>query len=223
MRILLLEDHPSLAEAIAAHLRLKGYSVDTAENLHAARLALSAGIFDAALFDLSLPDGDGIDLVNALRQGGNRLPILIMTARDQISDRIRGLEAGADDYLVKPFDLNEMVARLQAVLRRYAGNPAPTVQLGRLEVDRSGHRVFVGGGDAHLTAKEWAVFDKLSNKPGAILSKRQLEEALYSFDDLVESNTLEVYISRLRKKLGKQAIETVRGLGYRLVVEGGAE
>jgi two-component system OmpR family response regulator len=217
MRILLLEDQPSLSEAIAAHLQLKGYSVDTAASIRDARLALDAGVFDAALFDLSLPDGDGVDLIGKLRRSGSLLPILIMTARDRISDRIRGLEAGADDYLVKPFDLNEMIARLQAVARRYAGNPAPTVRLGQLEIDRSGHRVFVAGADAGLTAKEWAVFEKLSGKPGAILSKRQLEEALYSFDDQIESNTVEVYVSRLRKKLGKDTIETARGLGYRFI------
>jgi two-component system OmpR family response regulator len=138
-----------------------------------------------------------------------------MTARDQISDRIKGLELGADDYLVKPFDLNEMLARLNAVLRRYAGNPNPTIKLGRFEIDRSGHRVLVDGKDVALTAKEWGVLEKLTVKPGAIVSKEQLEETLYSFDDEIGSNTLEVYISRVRKKLGKDALETIRGLGYR--------
>jgi two-component system OmpR family response regulator len=140
-----------------------------------------------------------------------------MTARDQISDRIKGLDAGADDYVVKPFDLNELLARLQAVLRRYAGNPNPMIRLGRFEIDRTGHRVLHDGKDAQLTAKEWALLEKLVVRPGVIVHKEQLDEALYSFDDEVGSNTLEVYVSRLRKKLGKEAIETKRGLGYRFI------
>lgn len=215
MRLLLLEDQPSLAEAIASHLRSNGFSVDLAADIQTAEAALRAGNFDAAFFDLSLPDGDGIALLVRLRRQDSRLPIIIMTARDQISDRIRGLEAGADDYLVKPFDLNEMVARLHAVLRRYGGNPNPLLKLGIFEIDRIGHRILVDGKDSQLTAKEWALVDKLVAKPKAIVRKEQLEEALYGFDDEVSSNTLEVYVSRIRKKLGKEAIETVRGLGYR--------
>jgi two-component system OmpR family response regulator len=219
MRILLLEDQPSLAEAICTHLKSHGFAVDAAAGIRAAEAALAAGRFDVALFDLSLPDGDGLLLLRKIRAQGSLMPILIMTARDQISERIKGLEIGADDYLVKPFDLNEMLARLNAVLRRYAGNPNPTLSLGRFEIERSGHRVMIDGKDAALTAKEWAVLEKLTVKPGAIVSKEQLEEALYSFDDEVGSNTLEVYISRIRKKLGREAIETVRGLGYRFAGE----
>jgi len=220
MRILLLEDQPGLSEAIASHLTSKGFNVDVACNIKQADAALQVGNFDAAFFDLSLPDGDGIALLTRLRQRANKLPVIIMTARDQISDRIRGLEAGADDYVVKPFDLNELVARLQAVLRRYGGNPNPVLRIGRFEIDRTGYRVLIEGTDAQLTAKEWAVFEKLMTKPGGLVSKEQLEGALYSFNDEVGSNTLEVYVSRLRKKLGKEAIETVRGLGYRLVAGG---
>lgn len=217
MRILLLEDQPVLSEAIASHLTSKGFSVDVAGSIRQADAALSVGQFDAAFFDLSLPDGDGVALLTRLRQQDNKLPVIIMTARDRISDRIRGLEAGADDYVVKPFDLNEMVARLQAVLRRYSGNPNPVLRIGRFEIDQTGYRLLIDGKDIQLTAKEWAVLAKLVAKVGALVSKEQLEEALYNFNDEVGSNTLEVYVSRLRKKLGKETIETVRGMGYRWV------
>lgn len=217
MRILLLEDQAMLADAIATHLRARSFCVDTVANLRQAETALKVADFDAALFDLSLPDGDGMVLLAAIRKAGSRLPVIIMTARDQISDRIRGLETGADDYIVKPFDLDELVARLHAVLRRYGGDPNPLLKIGQFEIDRTGHRVLLDGEDARLTAKEWALFEKLVARPNALVGKEQLEEALYNFDDEVVSNTLEVYISRIRKKLGKETIETVRGLGYRFV------
>ena len=217
MRILLVEDQPSLAEAIAAHLTSKGFSVDIAHGFRQAEASLALVSFEAVCLDLSLPDGEGISLLVKLRQAGNKLPVLIMTARDQISDRIRGLNAGADDYLIKPFDLNELVARLQAVMRRYGGDPNPMLRFGRITVDRSGHRALLDHVDVQVTAKEWAVLSKLLSQPGSIVSKTQLEEALYGFDDEIGSNTLEVYISRLRKKLGRNSIETVRGLGYRFI------
>lgn len=221
MRVLLLEDQPSLSEAIGAHLRAKGFSVDAVANIRTAELALKVGRFDVACFDLSLPDGDSLTLLRTIRSSGARLPVIIITARDQISERIKGLEAGADDYVVKPFDLNELVARLHAILRRYAGNPNPILRLGGFEFDRVGHRVLRNGENCNLTAKEWAIVDKLIVQSGAIVSKAQLEEALYGFDDEVASNTLEVYISRIRKKLSKDSIETVRGLGYRFAGEPG--
>lgn len=219
MRILLLEDQALLAEAMSIHLRSKGFTVDAVADIGKAETALSVGAFDVALFDLSLPDGDGLTLLSALRKKGNRLPVIVMTARDQITDRIKGLEMGADDYIVKPFDLNEMVARIQAVLRRYSGNPSPLIKVGKFEIDRTGHRILVDGKNAELTAKEWALLDKLIAKPNAIVNKESLDEALYGFDDEVASNTLEVYISRIRKKIGKDTIRTVRGLGYSFVLE----
>lgn len=219
MRVLLLEDQPSLSEAIAAHLMKNGFTVDVAASIRQAEAALAVNAFDVGFFDLSLPDGDGVVLLGQLRKRDNRMPIIIMTARDQISDRIRGLDAGADDYLVKPFDLNELVARLRAVLRRYGGNPNPVVKLGRVSIDRIGQRALIDGLDAQLTSKEWIVLEKLVAHPGLIVSKKQLEQTVYSFGDEIGSNTLEVYISRLRKKLGKDSIETVRGLGYRFVVD----
>ncbi|WP_306602920.1 response regulator transcription factor [Azonexus sp.] len=219
MRLLLLEDQPVLAEAISSHLKSQGFTIDTISSLREAELALQIGEFSAALFDLSLPDGDGLTLLRSVRKRGSRLPIIIMTARDQISDRIKGLESGADDYLVKPFDLNELVARLHAVLRRYEGNPSPVLKIGKFEIDQNQHRILSNGEDLQLTAKEWALIIKLIAKPNAVVRKEQLEEALYNFDDEIVSNTLEVYVSRLRKKLGKNSIETIRGLGYRFVGE----
>ena len=173
------------------------------------------GSFDLALFDLSLPDGNSLALLQKLRRQGKTIPVIIITARDQISDRITGLEAGADDYLVKPFDLDEMIARIHTIMRRYEGNPNPVIKFGNIQIDQSGHRVFVSNVEVELTAKEWAVVQKLSSQPGHIFSKEQMEATLYNFDSEVGSNTLEVYVSRIRKKLGKDHIETVRGLGYR--------
>lgn len=218
MRLLVLEDQPTLADAIASHLRANGFVVDAVFDIRSAEAALAVGDFRAALIDLGLPDGDGLDLLGRMRRQGSLLPVIIMTARDQIRDRIKGLEMGADDYLVKPFDLDEMVARIQAVVRRYEGSSQPLQALGRLQIDRTRRRVLADGEEVQLTAKEWALLEKLATQPGAICSKEQLEQAIYSFDDDTGSNTLEVFVSRIRKKLGKDCIETVRGLGYRLHV-----
>jgi two-component system OmpR family response regulator len=214
MRLLVLEDNRALSEAICTHLTAHDYAVDPAFTIEEAKLALKVAAYDAALFDLNLPDGDGIDLLRQLREKGSLIPVIIMTARDQISDRIRGLESGADDYLTKPFDLNEMIARLHSVLRRYEGQPSPSVSLGRFKVDKQNHRVLISGIDAELTAKEWAVFEKLIARPNSVISRGQLEESLYSFNDEVGSNTIEVYISRIRRKLGKETVSTIRGIGY---------
>ena len=215
MRILLLEDNADLADAITSRLKSKDFVVDIASNIQAAESALAVGSFDLALFDLSLPDGNSLALLQKLRRQGKTIPVIIITARDQISDRITGLEAGADDYLVKPFDLDEMIARIHTIMRRYEGNPNPVIKFGNIQIDQSGHRVFVSNVEVELTAKEWAVVQKLSSQPGHIFSKEQMEATLYNFDSEVGSNTLEVYVSRIRKKLGKDHIETVRGLGYR--------
>jgi len=215
VRILLLEDNADLADAITSRLKSKDFVVDIASNIQAAESALAVGSFDLALFDLSLPDGNSLALLQKLRRQGKTIPVIIITARDQISDRITGLEAGADDYLVKPFDLDEMIARIHTIMRRYEGNPNPVIKFGNIQIDQSGHRVFVSNVEVELTAKEWAVVQKLSSQPGHIFSKEQMEATLYNFDSEVGSNTLEVYVSRIRKKLGKDHIETVRGLGYR--------
>lgn len=215
MRILLLEDEATLADAMATRLRADGFAVDIVTSLAGADAALALASFDAAIFDLALPDGDAMSLLVQLRARGMALPVLIVTARDQISDRIAGLHAGADDYVVKPFDLNELLARLHAVIRRYAGNPNPVVRIGKYEINRSARCLRIDGELVDLTAKEWAVVEKLLARHGNIVTRDALEAALYNFDAEIGSNTVEVYISRIRKKIGKDAIDTVRGLGYR--------
>lgn len=220
MRILIVEDEASLGEAVSAHLRLQGHATDVVQTLRAAQLAVDVGSFDAILLDLMLPDGEGLVFLTRLRQKSVHTPVIIMTARDQVSDRIKGLSSGADDYLVKPFDLDEMAARLQAVCRRYEGHASAHVQMGDLTIDSLGRRVWVGGADAQLTAKEWAVLEKLMARQGRIVSRDQILEALYGFDEEVGSNTVEVHISHLRKKLGRAHIETLRGQGYRLISGG---
>ena len=163
-----------------------------------------------------MPDGRGLDFLRARRAAGDTTSVIILTARDQISERIEGLNAGADDYLVKPFDLAELTARIAAVARRYTGNPNPLLRLGALDIDLAARTVQRDGKKIDLTAREWRLFEALLQHPGAVLSKARLEEHLYNFDAAFESNTIEVHISRLRKKLGRDVIETVRGIGYRL-------
>ncbi len=217
MRILLVEDEVMLADAIKDHLLADGEAVDHSEGVIDAEIMMRGTNYDVLLLDLNLPDGKGLDLLRDLRRKGSATPCIILTAQDQISDRIAGLNAGADDYLVKPFDLNELSARLAAVSRRYSGNPNPFVELaGGIEVDLAGRVILIDGVQTDLTSREWALFDQMVKRPGQTLSKRQLEEALYEFGAEIESNTVEVYVSRLRRKLGKDIIKTVRGVGYRV-------
>lgn len=216
MRILLVEDTTGLGEAVREQIASDGHAVDWVQRLSHAETAVRTTAYDLVLLDLMLPDGQGLDFLKHRRQAGDTTPVIILTARDQISDRIAGLNAGADDYLVKPFDLSELSARIAAVARRYRGNPNPKVQIGRLEVDLTEHSVYRDGELVGLTAREWALFEAFMQKPGLLLSKSQLEDQLYAFGEEIESNTIEVYVSRLRKKLGRDAIETVRGMGYRL-------
>jgi len=216
MRILLIEDDAVLGAAVRDQVAADGQSVDWATRLDAARDAVGATAYDLILLDLMLPDGRGIGFLKALRARGDATPVIILTALDQVSDRIEGLNAGADDYLVKPFDLAELSARIGAVARRYSGNPNPLVTHGPLEIDLAARSVHRDGRPVQLTAREWALFEALLSRPGQILSRAQLEAKLYAFDAEVESNTIEVHVSRLRKKLGSAVIETERGMGYRL-------
>lgn len=220
MKLLLIEDEQTLSEALTAMLRAEGFAVDPVRTLDHAESAIKISTYDAALLDLYLPDGDGMNWLRKLRSTGNSTPVIIMTARDQVSDRIAGLKSGADDYVVKPFDIQELLARLGAVLRRAQGAASGWLQVGSLGLDLQGRRVRLHDQEIELTGKEWAVLEKLASRPGCIVNKEALDQALYSFDDEVGSNTLEVYISRIRKKIGKQRIETLRGLGYRLVDQG---
>lgn len=216
MRILLIEDDAVLGAAVRDQLAADGHSIDWVMRLNAAGDALRAAGFDLVLLDLMLPDGRGIPFLRGLRARGDVTPVMILTALDQISDRIEGLNAGADDYLVKPFDLSELSARIGAVSRRYAGNPNPLVTQGDLDIDLAARSVTRAGRPVTLTAREWALFEAFLSRPGQLLSKAQLEDKMYAFDAEIESNTIEVHVSRLRKKLGAGVIETERGLGYRL-------
>lgn len=216
MRVLLVEDDTGLGAAVRDHVAAEGHTVDWARRLDDAADHVEAVPYDLVLLDLMLPDGRGLEFLRARRTAGDATPVIILTALDQISDRIAGLNAGADDYLVKPFDLSELSARLKAVARRYSGNPNPLVVLGDLTIDLAARTVTRSGRPVPLTAREWVLFEAFVQRPGALLSKDQLEQRLYSFEAEVESNTIEVHVSRLRKKLGHDVIETVRGLGYRL-------
>lgn len=217
MRVLLVEDAAGLGEAVREQIADDGHAVDWVQRLEHARNSVRTTVYDLILLDLMLPDGRGLEFLRQQRSAGNVTPVIILTAQDQISDRIAGLNAGADDYLVKPFDLFELSARVAAVARRYSGNPNPQIKLGDVQVDMSARTVQRAGATVDLTAREWALFEAFVQRPSALLSKSQLEDRLYAFGAEIESNTIEVYISRLRKKLGRELIETVRGMGYRLM------
>lgn len=216
MRILLIEDDTVLGAAVRDQIAADGQSVDWVTRLDAAGDAVKSTSYDLILLDLMLPDGRGIGFLKALRARGDVTPVIILTALDQVSDRIEGLNAGADDYLVKPFDLAELSARIGSVARRYTGNPNPIITHGSLDIDLASRSIHRDGRPVQLTAREWALFEAFLARPGQLLSKTQLEEKLYAFDAEVESNTIEVHVSRLRKKLGSAVIETERGMGYRL-------
>ena len=216
MRILLIEDDTVLGAAVRDQIAGDGHSADWVTRLDAAGDAMAGTAYDLILLDLMLPDGRGIVFLKELRARGDVTPVIILTALDQVSDRIEGLNAGADDYIVKPFDLAELSARISSVGRRYTGNPNPIITHGSLDIDLASRSIRRDGKQVHLTSREWALFEAVLSRPGQLLSKAQLEEKLYAFDAEIESNTIEVHVSRLRKKLGPGVIETERGLGYRL-------
>ena len=216
MRILLIEDDNLLGKAVRDQIVDEGHSVDWVTRLDAAVSHLAAADYGLILLDLMLPDGRGVPFLRTIRQRGDATPVMILTALDQLGERIEGLNAGADDYLVKPFDLAELSARISAVARRYAGNPNPLVTIGELEIDLATGTVLRCGRPISLTGKEWALLETFILRPEQLFSKAHLEERLYAFDTEVESNSIEAHISRLRKKLGHDLIETQRGRGYRL-------
>ncbi|WP_295559323.1 response regulator transcription factor [uncultured Hyphomicrobium sp.] len=215
MRILLIEDEPLLGEAVATHLK-RAHAVDWLQSFEDGAEAMRTVSYDLLLLDLNLPDGDGIDLVRQVRTSSQQLPVIVITARDQVRHRVEGLNAGADDYVVKPFDLEELSARIQAVQRRAIAMPAPRQTIGSLSVDLTTRKVWRGDEEVLLTAREWALIECLVHRVGTIVPKSRLEEVLYAFGAEIESNAVEVYVSRLRKKLGSDAIRTLRGLGYRM-------
>lgn len=220
MRILLVEDDRPLAQAVLGYLHHKQFNVDWAETLQQARALVAVTHYAAVLLDLNLPDGEGLQLLPTLTQNSptpqDRPTVIVVTARDQVSDRIRGLDAGADDYLVKPYDPEELLARLRAVERRRAVLTSSVVTRGPVQIDLSRESVRNGPSVVVLTPKEWALLRVLASRPGQIFPRERLLEALYQWDAASDSNTLEVFISRLRRKLGSELIETVRGTGYRL-------
>ena len=212
----MIEDDPILGAAVRDQIVSDGHSVDWVTRLDAARDHLGSTGYDLLLLDLMLPDGRGIGLLRNLRAKGDVTPVIILTALDQLSDRIEGLNGGADDYMIKPFDLSELSARLNAVARRYSGNPNPLIRIGDLQIDLAARSITRAGKRIALTAREWVLLEAFLQRPRQVLSKALLEERLYSFGEEIESNTIEVHVSRLRKKLGHAVIETMRGLGYRL-------
>lgn len=217
MRVLLVEDDKALSDAVCGYLRAKACVVDAVPSLAQASAALHAAQYAAVLLDLHLADGDGLSLLPQVRALKDRPIVIVLTARDQVSERIAGLDAGADDYLVKPYDPGELVARLRAVERRRNAAAVPVLTLGDLQIDLAREQVRRSGMPVTLTQKEWALLRVLALRPERIHTRESLQDALYGFDEEADSNTLEVFISRLRRKLGREHIETLRGQGYRLV------
>lgn len=216
MRILLVEDDRMIGTAVQRGLSLEGYSTDWAETAADAELSLETTAYDAVLLDLGLPDKSGLEVLTGLRKTGNQTTVIILTARDAVSDRIAGLDGGADDYLVKPFDLDELSARMRAVQRRRSGRAEPLLTYGELELNPASHGCRWRGEPVNLSAREFAVLHALAEQPGLVFSRAQLEESLYSWDAEIESNAVEVYIHNLRKKLSADLIKTIRGVGYTL-------
>ncbi len=214
MRLLLAEDDQMIGESVQRGLRQDGYAVDWVRDGVAAEHALADHEYDLVLLDLGLPGKDGIHLLEDLRRQQNRVPVLVLTARDAVADRVRGLDAGADDYLVKPFDFDELSARIRALVRRQSGRAEPEVVIGKLRVNLASHGVFLADLPIVLSAREFSLLRALLEQPGVPLSRAQLEESIYGWDEEVESNAVEVYIHSLRRKLGPEWIRNLRGVGY---------
>lgn len=216
MRILFIEDDALVADDMVAFLTGKGFTVAHAPNMQTAKDLLPSTNWGAVLLDWSLPDGEGIDLLPLIRKQADQASIIMTTSRSLIADRIKGLDAGADDYMVKPCDPNELLARLRAIERRRSGAASAILDCGALQIDLGRNTVTANGVPANLTGKEWAILRVLASRPDRLHSKEALTSAIYTFDDDIGSNTLEVFISHLRRKLGRDTIQTYRGQGYRL-------
>jgi two-component system OmpR family response regulator/two-component system response regulator QseB len=226
MRLLLVEDDRMIGEGLRTALRHEGHAVDWVRDLNAAQGALASERFDLVLLDLGLPEGgprdapaarplhDGLGLLKALRARGDTTPVIVLTARDAAGDRVKGLDAGADDYLVKPFELDELTARIRAVMRRQGGHATPVLAHRDVTLDLSTRQVHKGGEPVLLSARELAVLEALMLRPGAVLSRAQLEDRLYGWGEEIESNAISVYVLQLRRKLGADFIGTMRGVGY---------
>lgn len=214
MRILLIEDDPLLGDGVRAGFALCHWHCDWVQTVKAAKAAVDSDQFDGIVLDLGLPDGDGVELLQHWRKQGDTTPVLILTARDTVPDRIGGLDAGADDYLVKPFDLDELTARMRALVRRAAGRATPVIEVGDVTLDPAARQVSKRGDPVSLTAREFEILEILFEARGRQVSREHLETSLHGWDDSGEGNSLEVHIHHLRRKLGKELIRTVRGVGY---------
>jgi two-component system response regulator QseB len=216
MRILVVEDDAVLLDGLKVGLGIHGFTIDAVASCGDARAALATAEFDAIVLDLMLPDGSGLDILRELRRRQDATPVLLLTAKDTVADRIGGLDTGADDYLGKPFDLDEVAARLRAISRRAAGRASPVLAWNGIELDPGRRTVEVDGKPVGLSRREFSILEALMRHPGTVLSKDQLADRLYGWEEDVESNAVEVHVHHLRVKIGRDAIETVRGLGYRL-------
>ena len=214
MRILLVEDDAMLGAAVQRALARSGHALDWVQDGRAAEAALAGDPYDAVLLDLGLPDKSGLDVLRDLRRRGRDVPVVILTAQDAVRDRVAGLDAGADDYLVKPFDLDELAARIRAVQRRSVGRAEPVIEHGRLTLNPATREVFLAGAPVSLSTREFSLLQALLEHPGRPISRSRLEERLYGWSGQVESNAVEVHIHSLRRKLGAQLIKTLRGVGY---------
>ena len=222
MRLLLVEDDRMIGDSLRQALRLEGHAVDWVYDAAAANASLASERFDLLLLDLGLPDAPGapvrpdggLAVLRQLRGRGEAMPVIVLTARDGLGDRVAGLDAGADDYLVKPFELDELSARMRAVQRRHGGRASPVLEHAGVRLDPATREVSKNGVPVLLSAREFAVLEALMQRPGAVLSRAQLEDRLYGWGDAVESNAVSVYVHQLRKKLGAEVIQSMRGVGY---------
>ena len=216
MRLLLIEDDPMIGRAVRHGLEQAGFVVDWVTDGYSGQTAVANGVYDAVVLDLGLPRLDGLALLKDLRSRRDGVPVLITSARDTVPDRIEGLNAGADDYLLKPFDLDELIARVQALLRRHAGTVSSVMSAGALSLDPVQRVASLDGAELSLTAKEFALLEALLRRPGAVLSRERLEESIYGWGEEVSSNAVEVHLHNLRRKIGSDVIRNVRGVGYRI-------
>jgi two-component system response regulator QseB len=216
MRLLLVEDDEMIAETVLESMRREGDAIDWAQDGRAAELSLGNGVYDLVLLDLGLPRKDGFDLLSGYRRQGGEAPVIILTARDAVNYRVRGLDAGAADYLIKPFDLDELAARARALLRRRTGQKQPVYTYGELTLDPAAHEVTKGGVPLALVPREFALMQALIEEPARVFTRAELEDKLYGWGEEVGSNTIEVHVHSLRRKIGAEQVVTVRGVGYRL-------